>query len=56
MEEELYKKMYLHLFNAVIDVLESPERISPSLRLRLMQAQQACEDMYIKSDENNSPM
>ena len=55
MEEELYKKMYLHLFNAVTDVLDSPEHISPALRLRLIDAQRACEDIYIKADEKNSP-
>ena len=55
MEEEIYKKMYLLLFNAVTDVLQGPDHISPAARLRLMRAQQACEDIYITADEKNSP-
>ena len=53
MAEDVYKKMYLKLFNVVTDVLEGPDHISPAVRLRLMRAQKACEELYIKADENN---
>ena len=38
-----YKKMYLHLCNAVTDALESMEKAADILK----RAQQNCEDIYI---------
>ena len=54
MEEKIYKKMYLHLFNVVTDVLEGPDLISPAVRLMLVKAQKQCEKMYIEADEKSS--
>ncbi|MBO5897126.1 MAG: hypothetical protein J6Q83_07495 [Clostridia bacterium] len=45
MENELYKKMYLHLFNAVTDAINEPNHIK---RIEMMkQAQIDTEEMYI---------
>ena len=45
MENELYKKMYLHLFNAVTDAINEPNYIK---RIEMMkQAQIDTEEMYI---------
>ena len=45
MENELYKKMYLHLFNAVTDAINEPNHIR---RIEMMkQAQIDTEEMYI---------
>ncbi len=45
MENELYKKMYLHLFNAVTDAINEPNHIK---RIEIMkQAQIDTEEMYI---------
>ena len=49
MEEEIYKKMYLHLFNAVTDII-SREEVSPEARERFLQAQQDCEEIYISAE------
>ncbi len=49
MENELYKKMYLHLFNAVTDAINEPNHIK---RIELMkQAQIDTEEMYISHCE-----
>ena len=50
MEEKIYKKMYLHLFNAVSDVL-AQEQLSTEAEDLLIQAQQECENIYIEGDE-----
>ena len=45
MENDLYKKMYLHLFNAVTDAINEPNHIR---RIEIMkQAQIDTEEMYI---------
>lgn len=45
-----YKKMYLHLFNAVTDALELlPEDNSAAQLLRT--AQLYCEELYIQQEE-----
>ena len=45
MENELYKKMYYHLFNKVTDAIESEiKEISDKI---LKQAQTETEEMYI---------
>ncbi len=45
MENELYKKMYYHLFNAVTDAINEPNHIK---RIELLkQAQIDTEEMYI---------
>ena len=45
MENELYKKMYVHLFNAVTDAINEPNHIK---RIEMMkQAQIDTEEMYI---------
>ena len=45
MENELYKKMYLHLFNAITDAINEPNHIR---RIEMMkQAQIDTEEMYI---------
>ncbi len=45
MENELYKKMYLYLFNAVTDAINEPNHIK---RIEMMkQAQIDTEEMYI---------
>ena len=45
-----YKKMYLHLFNAVTDALElMPEKAGEAMGL-LMRAQQDCERLYIEME------
>ena len=52
----MYKKMYLHLFNAITDALGALEKgnIWDGKRL-LMEAQCAAEEMYIsaETDEEN---
>ncbi len=49
MEKELYKKMYLHLFNAVTDAINEPNHIK---RIEMMkQAQIDTEEMYISHCE-----
>ena len=49
MEEEIYKKMYLHLFNAVTDII-SQEEVSLEARKRFLQAQLDCEEIYISAE------
>ncbi len=51
MENELYKKMYLHLFNAVTDAINEPNHIK---RIEIMkQAQIDTEEMYISHCVSN---
>ena len=45
----LYKKMYLHLFNAVTDTLE--ENNIEEIKRTLIKAQQETEEIYISSSE-----
>ena len=48
------KEMYLHLFNAVTDSLSEIERMNyPKAYLLLMQAQQACEEIFIDGEEQS---
>ncbi len=49
MENELYKKMYLHLFNAVTDAINEPNHIKRVEMLK--QAQIDTEEMYISVPE-----
>lgn len=50
MKSELYKKMYLHLFNAVTDAINEPNHIK---RIEMVkQAQIDTEEMYISYCEN----
>ena len=46
MENELYKKMYYHLFNAVTDAIESETKEQSDALLKL--AQITTEEMYIE--------
>lgn len=49
MENELYKKMYYHLFNAVTDAIEE---VNPIKRIDILkQAQIDTEEMYISYNE-----
>ncbi len=49
MENELYKKMYYHLFNAVTDSINEPNHIK---RVEILkQAQIYTEEMYISHCE-----
>lgn len=51
MIEEIYKKMYYHLFNAITDALETnPPKETKSI---LMQAQIDTEEMYISYSEED---
>ena len=56
-EDMIYKKMYLHLFNAVTDALEIMEDYPKMAKKALMQAQVYCEDMYIccEDEAESSP-
>ena len=49
---ELYKEMYLHLFNVVTDALRFPNvnDIENAVRI-LRQGQIVCEELYIESGE-----
>ena len=47
----LYKKMYLHLFNAVTDTLE--ENNIEEIKRTLIKAQQETEEIYISSSEED---
>ena len=47
---EIYKKMYLRLFNAVTDALEAIQNKEDAAAV-LIKAQQDCEEMYINADE-----
>ena len=49
MEEKIYKKMYLHLFNTVTDIIRQ-EDMSPEAKERLMQAQLDCEEIYMEAE------
>ncbi len=49
MEEELYKKMYYHLFNAVTDAINSKDPFEQIVILK--QAQIDTEEMYISYGE-----
>lgn len=44
-EEELYKKMYYHLFNAVLDAIKAEDKATADMIL--MRAQTETEEMYI---------
>ena len=48
----MYKKMYLRLFNAVSDSLTAMEQMNyGEARRLLMQAQQACEELFLDGEE-----
>lgn len=50
--EGLYKKLYLHLFNAVTDALERMNRLDyASAEYILKKAQQDCEEIYISEED-----
>lgn len=54
MEKELYKKMYVMLFNRVSDALEELEKGNPGMaRDILMSGQQETEDYFINEAEND---
>lgn len=48
MENELYKRMYYHLFNAVTDAIESETKEQSDVLLKL--AQITTEEMYIECE------
>ncbi len=49
MENELYKKMYYQLFNAITDAIRSETKEESDVLLK--NAQIATEDMYINNEE-----
>jgi len=50
----MYKKMYLHLFNAVTDALAQMERQNfGAAAERLMQAQQTCKEIYLDAEDED---
>ena len=50
----MYKKMYLHLFNAVTDALAQMARQNfGAAAERLMQAQQTCEEIYPDAEDED---
>ena len=50
-EKELYKKMYLQLFNRVTDALTALERQDADRAANILYtAQQTCEQLYIDND------
>lgn len=50
--EGLYKKLYLKLFNAVTDAIELMEEGRPmTAKDLLVRAQQDCEELYIRQEE-----
>ncbi len=49
MENELYKKMYYHLFNAITDAVECKTKEQADFILK--NAQIATEDIYINYEE-----
>ena len=51
-EEGLYKKLYLKLFNAVTDALVLIDEGRPlPAREKLVDAQQDCEELFISQEE-----
>lgn len=55
MQEYIYKKMYLHLFNAITSVLRNFKDRPEAAWLLLEAAQIDCEHMYIKA-KNKKPL
>ena len=49
MENELYKNMYYHLFNAVTDAIRSETKEEADVILK--KAQIKTEDMYVSGEE-----
>ena len=49
--EEMYKEMYLTLFNAITTALNTLERNPALARLILMEAQMKAEDLYLNREE-----
>jgi len=47
---EIYKKMYLKLFNAVSDALSLINKTEKAAKL-LKEAQQTCEELYMSAEE-----
>lgn len=48
----MYQKMYFHLFNAVTDALTALEQQNFGAAADiLIQAQQACEDIYLDAED-----
>jgi len=54
MQEYIYKKMYLHMFNAITSVLKNYKDWPEAAWLLLEAAQIDCENMYIKA-KNEKP-
>ena len=51
----MYQKMYVHLFNAVSDALLQMERQNFGAAADLLiQAQQACEDIYLDAEDETT--
>ena len=48
---EIYKEMYLHLFNAVTDAIECLPLRPDAVRELLIETQQECEEMYTEAEE-----
>ena len=50
-DDKIYKQMYLHLFNAVTDVLQD-HKDQPELAFKMLESAQIdCENMYIMGEE-----
>ena len=51
-EQELYQRMYYHLFNAITDALAQMEQQNYGMALkRLKRVQQETEEMYMDADD-----
>ena len=49
--EEMYKEMYLTLFNAITTALDTLEKNPALTRMILMEAQMKAEDLYLSREE-----
>ena len=50
--EGLYQKLYLKLFNAVTDAIKLMDELRPdTAKYILIEAQRACEELYVSMEE-----
>ena len=50
--DNMYKKMYYHLFNAVTDAIDAlAQNNLPMARWTLVKAQQECEEIYLDGED-----
>ena len=54
LEDKLYKKMYLHLFNAVTDALEISGEHPDRMKHILKAAQLDCEQIFITAEDDDT--